>query len=129
MDASATETAIFLARFASAVVPRDDYLVDCDPFDLTYFSISLCEGKTLDFHPVDEEGGIGAIFYFDNIRIPQPIEEFDYTVMRRPHIWKSEIKEPPGHHSLVVLYVDDEGPTKITAAGDERLLVHVEWNP
>jgi hypothetical protein len=39
----------------------------------------------------------------------------------------SEIKEPPGHHSLVVLYVDEEGPTKITAPGDGRLLVHVEW--
>jgi hypothetical protein len=42
-------------------------------------------------------------------------------------IYYSEIKEPTGHHSLVVLYVDEEGPTKITAAGDERLLVHVEW--
>jgi hypothetical protein len=40
----------------------------------------------------------------------------------------SEIMEPPGHHSLIVLEVDEETPS-LTAPGDERLLVHVECDP
>jgi hypothetical protein len=127
MDASATETTNYLTEFASAVVPRVDYLVFYDAYDPTWFNISLYEGRTLNFHPVDEEGNVGAIFYFADLRIPQPIGELDYTVLRRPPFYHCEIKEPPGHHSLVVLYVDEEGPTKITAPGVGRELVHVEW--
>jgi hypothetical protein len=70
MVASATETADYLTEFASAVVPRDNYLVFYDAFDPTWFIISLYEGRTLNFHPVDEEGNVGAIFYFDDLRIP-----------------------------------------------------------
>jgi hypothetical protein len=127
MDASATETADFLARFASAVVPRDDYLVLIDAFDPTWFNISLYEGHTLNFHPVDEEGNVGAIFYFADIMIPQPIGELNFTVMRRPPFYHCEIMEPPGHRSLIVLEVHEETPT-LTAPGEDRMLVHVEWN-
>jgi hypothetical protein len=34
--------------------------------------------------------------------------------------------EPPGHRSLIVLEVHEETPT-LTAPGEDRLLVHVEW--
>ena len=107
MDTSAAETTEFLTEFAAGVVPRDDYLVFYDAFDPTWFNLSLYESHTLNFHPVDEEGGIGAIFYFDDIRIPQPIGELDYTVMCRPPFYNYEIMEPPGHHSLIVLNVND----------------------
>jgi hypothetical protein len=37
------------------------------------------------------------------------------------------IMDPPGHHTLIVLYVDDDVPS-ITSPGNEELeLAHVEW--
>ena len=50
-----------------------------------------------------------------------------YDIGNYGTMFYSEIMEPPGHHSLIVLEVDEETPS-LTAAGDERLLVHVEWN-
>ena len=35
--------------------------------------------------------------------------------------------ETPDHHTLLILYVDEEEATKITATGDDKHLAHVEW--
>ena len=68
----------YLARFNTAVVPTDDYWIFTDTLydeDDYMFNILLHEDTTLNFHPVDDAGNRGAIFYFDDVRIPQPVED------------------------------------------------------
>ena len=126
-----TNTAYYLAVFNPAVVPRDDYWIFTDTLydeDEYMFNIILHEDTTINFHPVDDAGNRGAIFYFDDVRIPQPVEDVnDLQVMFKPPFIDFMIMDPPGHHTLIVLYVDDDVPS-ITSPGNEELeLAHVEW--
>jgi hypothetical protein len=121
----------YMARFASAVVSTDDYYIlhaEVAEEDCYWFDIVLCEGKQIDFHPCNDHNDIGAIFYFHDLRMPQPIEDVpDLDVVCDPPFCDHKFKEPPGHYTLIVLYADDEGPTKVTAPHNERRLAHVEW--
>ena len=70
------DTAAYRARFAHAVVPRDDYFVYTDRLideDDYWFNLQLNEDATINFHPVDDAGNRGAIFYFDTVYFPQPV--------------------------------------------------------
>ncbi len=60
----------YLARFAPAVVPREDFTIMCDHNHPHWVEIFLNEEKDLNFHLVDSTRRIGAIFYFDDIKIP-----------------------------------------------------------
>jgi hypothetical protein len=92
------------------------------------FEIRLHEDTTINFRPVDHHGNRGAIFYFDDVRIPQPVEDvYDLQVMLEPPFFDFMIMDPPGHRTLIVLYVDDDVPS-ITSPGNEELtLAQVEW--
>ena len=132
MNSSApSTTSDYLARFITAVVPSDYYWIFDDTLydeDDYMFNILLHEDTTLNFHPVDDAGNRGAIFYFDDVRIPQPVEDVnDLQVMFEPPFIDFMIMEPPGHHSLIVLYVDDDAPSITTPGNEELHLAHVEW--
>ena len=121
----------YLARFNTAVVPRDDYWIFTDTLfdeDEYMFEILLHEDTTINFHPVDDAGNRGAIFYFDDVRIPQPVEDVnDLQVMFESPFIDFMIMDPPGHHTLIVLYVDDDVPSITTPGNEELTLAHVEW--
>ena len=107
MDSTApTNIADYLAQFASAVVPLHDFHVFPDYGDEpNSFKIFLNEGSTFIFSPVDDEGNFGMILYFDDIKI----------------------METPDHHTLLIMYMEEEEATKITATGDDKVLARVEW--
>ena len=121
----------YLARFNTAVVPSDDYwIADETLFDQDeyMFNIILHEDTTINFYPVDDAGNRGAIFYFDDVRIPQPVEDVnDLQVMFEHPFIDYMIMEPPGHHTLIVFYVDDDVPSITTPGNEELHLAHVEW--
>jgi hypothetical protein len=134
MNAAATTAVNHLARYATAVVPRENFSIlhegfpeDEQPY---WFDIYLNEGADLNFHVADDDGDYGAIFYFDDIRIPQPVDDVpDLQVGIEPPFSGYWIMDPPGHHTLIVLYVDEDTPNiNIRADGhDSLLLAHVEW--
>ena len=131
IDSDAIDTAAYLAQYATAVLPYDDYMVFGEGLfeeDDFWFDIRLYEGTTINFHPVDDEGNRGAIFYFDDVRLPQPVEDvYDLDVKFEPPFRDYKFLEPPGHHTLFVLIVHEDVPS-ITAPGNEELhLAHVEW--
>ena len=127
MDATAsTNIADYLARFASAVVPLNDFYVFPDYGDEPNgFNIFLLEHSTFTFRPVDDEGNFGMILYFDDIKVPQGEDVFDLQIERYLPFNNSEIKETSDHHTLLILYVDKEGAKKITATGDDHFLARV----
>ena len=129
MDSTApTNIADYLAQFASAVVPLHDFHVFPDYGDEpNSFNIFLNEGSTFFFSPVDDEGNFGMILYFDDIKVPQGENLFDLQVILHLPFDDFKIMETPDHHTLLILYVEEEGATKITATGDDKHLAHVEW--
>jgi len=128
MDATATSIADYLARFASAVVPREDFYVFPDMSDEpNSFNVFLNEGSTFTFAPVDEHGNLGMILYFDDIKVPQGEDLFDLQVKRKFSFDDFYFHETPDHHTLLVLYVDEGAPETITATGDDKHLANVEW--
>jgi hypothetical protein len=129
MDATApTNIADYLARFASAVVPLNDFYVWPDAGDEPNgINIFLHEHSTFTFRPVDDEGNFGMILYFDDIKVPQAENLFDLQVIFHLPFDDFKIMETPDNHTLLILYVDEEEVTKITATGDDKLLAGVEW--
>ena len=51
---------------------------------------------------------------------------FDLQVILHLPFDDFKIMETPDYHTLLILYVDEEEATKITATGDDKLLARVE---
>jgi hypothetical protein len=127
MDATApTNIADYLARFASAVVPLNDFYVWPDSGDEPNgINIFLLEHSTFTFRPVDDEGNFGMILYFDDFKVPLGENVSRLQIERYLPFNNSRIKETPDHHTLLILYVVMDGATKITATGDDHFLARV----
>ena len=126
MDATATSIADYLARFASAVVPREDFDVFPDMDDEpNSFNVFLRGGSTFNFRPVDEHGNLGMILYFADIKVPQGEDLFDLQGEPDFPFDDFEIRETADDHTLLILYAGEEAPMMITATGDEKHLAHV----
>ena len=68
------DASYYLDDFNYAVVRRRSFTVLYDETSSpTWFDIYLRKGRTINFRPVDVNGDVGVIFYFDQIRVPQPI--------------------------------------------------------
>ena len=52
---------------------------------------------------------------------------FDLQVILHLPFEDYKIMETPGQNTVLILYVDEEEATKITATGDDKHLAHVEW--
>ena len=52
---------------------------------------------------------------------------FDLQVILHLPFDDFKIMETPDRHTLLILYVEEEEATKITATGDDKHLAHVEW--
>jgi hypothetical protein len=127
MDATAsTNIADYLARFASAVVPLNDFYVFPDYGDEPNgINIFLHEGSTFTFRPVDDEGNLGMILYFDDIKVPLGENVSRLQIERYLPFINSRIKQTPDHHTLLILYVGKEGAKKITPTDDDHFLARV----
>jgi hypothetical protein len=127
MDATApTNIADYLARFASAVVPLNDFYVWPDSGDEPNgINIFLLEHSTFTFRPVDDEGNFGMIHYFDDIKVPQGENVSDLQLERYLPFNNARIKETLDHHTLLILYVGKEGAKKITPTDDDHFLACV----